>query len=115
MEKDKDLEKLLADEQTAHAATKTALEAEKTAHAKTVEEAAEAIADLTSKLASATEKAGKSKANESVKVDGKKYEITIAKFSWNGEIKTAKDILADQNLARELVAEGFGGLKLIIK
>lgn len=115
MAKDKDLEKLLADEQSAHAATKAALEAEKTAHAKTVEEAAKVVADVTAKLASASEKAGKSKAIESVEVGGKEYEITIAKFSWNGEAKTAKDIIADQDLASELVAEGFGGLKLITK
>jgi hypothetical protein len=115
MGKEKDFEKLLADEQTAHSATKAALEAEKKAHAQTAEEAAEAVADVTAKLASASAKVGKAKAKDSVKVDGKEYEITIQKFSWNGESKTAKDITADKALAAELVAEGFGGLKLISK
>lgn len=46
-----------------------------------------------------------------VKVDGKKFQITIPQFRYNGELFVAEEAAKNKELLAELVKIQFGGLK----
>jgi Ni,Fe-hydrogenase I small subunit len=71
-------------------------------------EAANTVKDLKEKLAAKT--AEKSAKNPVVTVDGEKYEVTIPAFNFEGKEYSADDVKTDAELAKNLVAIGFGGM-----
>lgn len=76
-----------------------------------LEEATKTINDLKEKLEAKTKE--KSAKTPVVKVNGDNYEVTIPKFNYDGKDYTAEDLKSDSDMCKELVAAGFGGLRLV--